>query len=114
MRPAGVYNVCSGVTPSIREIVARLGEVAGVGVEHVVDPDLVRGHEVMEVRGAHDRLTRATGWEPVIPLRPHPRRRRRLVGAGAGRGALIGPLVHRERKYRAQRTTRRAIVVSDW
>ena len=66
--PAGVYNVCSGFTPSIREIVARLGEVVGVGVEHVVNPDLVRGHEVMEVRGAHDRLTRATGWEPVIPF----------------------------------------------
>jgi GDP-4-dehydro-6-deoxy-D-mannose reductase len=66
--PAGVYNVCSGFTPSIREIVARLGEVCGVGVEHEVDPDLVRGHEVMEVRGSHDRLTRATGWEPVIPF----------------------------------------------
>jgi GDP-4-dehydro-6-deoxy-D-mannose reductase len=66
--PAGVYNVCSGFTPSIREIVARLGEVAGVGVEHEVDPALVRGHEVMEIRGSHDRLSSATGWEPVIPF----------------------------------------------
>jgi GDP-4-dehydro-6-deoxy-D-mannose reductase len=66
--PAGVYNVCSGYTPSITEIVVRLGQVAGVGVEHVVDQSLVRGHEVMEVRGAHDRLTAATGWEPVVPF----------------------------------------------
>ena len=66
--PAGVYNICSGFTPSIAEIVARLGEVAGVTVEHVVNPDLVRGHEVMEVRGSHERLTGATGWEPVIPF----------------------------------------------
>ena len=66
--PAGVYNVCSGVTPSIREIVTLLGEVGGVRVEHVIDPNLVRDHEVMEIRGAHDRLTDATGWEPVIPF----------------------------------------------
>jgi GDP-4-dehydro-6-deoxy-D-mannose reductase len=66
--PAGVYNVCSGFTPSITEIVAQLGEVARVAIDHVVDRDLVRGHEVMEVRGSHDRLTSATGWEPMIPF----------------------------------------------
>ena len=66
--PADVYNVCSGTTPSIAEIVALLGEVAGVRVEHEVDPQLVRGHEVLEIRGSHERLTRATGWEPVIPF----------------------------------------------
>jgi len=66
--PAGVYNVCSGFTPSITEIVAQLGQVAGVGVQHVVNPDLVRGHEVTDVRGSHDRLTSATGWEPMIPF----------------------------------------------
>jgi GDP-4-dehydro-6-deoxy-D-mannose reductase len=64
--PAGVYNVCSGFTPSITEIVAQLGEVAGVAVQHVVNPDLVRGHEVMVVRGSHDLLTSATGWEPMV------------------------------------------------
>src|SRR3954453_4078511 len=47
--PAGVYNVCSGVTPSIREIVAQLGDVAGVRVDHAVDRALVRDHEVMEI-----------------------------------------------------------------
>src|SRR3954453_10008963 len=66
--PAGVYNVCSGHTASIAEIVALLGEVAGVRVEYEVDPNLVRAHEVLEIRGSHDRLTAATGWEPVIPF----------------------------------------------
>jgi GDP-4-dehydro-6-deoxy-D-mannose reductase len=66
--PAGSYNVCSGHTPSIAELVALLGEVAGVRVEHIVDPKLVRAHEVHEIRGSHERLTDATGWEPVIPL----------------------------------------------
>jgi GDP-4-dehydro-6-deoxy-D-mannose reductase len=66
--PADVYNVCSGHTPSIAEIVGLLGEVACVRVEHVIDPALVREHEVHEIRGSHARLTAATGWEPEIPF----------------------------------------------
>jgi GDP-4-dehydro-6-deoxy-D-mannose reductase len=64
----GVYNVCSGRTASARELVAALAEAAGVEVEHVVDPALMRPHEVMEVRGAYEKLYAATGWEPEIPL----------------------------------------------
>jgi GDP-4-dehydro-6-deoxy-D-mannose reductase len=64
----GVYNVCSGRTASARELVAALSEVAGVELEHVVDPDLLRPHEVMEVRGSYEKLRAATGWEPEIPL----------------------------------------------
>lgn len=64
----GFYNVCSGVTRSARELVAALAEVAGVPVEHRVDPARVRAHEVHEIRGASDRLTAATGWRPEIPL----------------------------------------------
>ncbi len=44
------------------------GEIAGVDVDHQVNPDLVRDHEVMEIRGANDKLRAATGWEPRIPL----------------------------------------------
>jgi GDP-4-dehydro-6-deoxy-D-mannose reductase len=65
----GVYNVCSCRAVAVSELVAELGEVAGAEVDHVVDPELVREHEVMEIRGSHARLTQATGWEPEIPLR---------------------------------------------
>ncbi len=58
----GIYNVCSGVTASAAELVAMLGR------EHEVNPDLVRAHEVMEVRGDPTRLRDATGWEPEIAL----------------------------------------------
>jgi GDP-4-dehydro-6-deoxy-D-mannose reductase len=64
----GIFNICSGRAASARELVAALGEAAGVAVEHVVDDALVRGHEVMEVRGSYARLAAATGWEPAIPL----------------------------------------------
>ena len=58
----GVYNVCSGRTASTAELVAMLG------VEHEVDPALLRRHEVTELRGSYDRLRAATGWEPEYAL----------------------------------------------
>ncbi len=65
----GVYNICSGRSISAGaqiELIGRL--IAPVAVEHVVDPERVRGHEVMELRGAHERITATTGWNPRIPL----------------------------------------------
>jgi GDP-4-dehydro-6-deoxy-D-mannose reductase len=66
----GVYNVCSGVSVSAADNVASVASlIAPVAVEHVVDPALVRAHEIPELRGSCERLRQATGWEPLIPLR---------------------------------------------
>jgi GDP-4-dehydro-6-deoxy-D-mannose reductase len=62
------YNVCSGRATSVAELIALLREVTGREIAHEVDPARVRAHDVMEIRGSHDRLTAATGWEPQIPL----------------------------------------------
>jgi GDP-4-dehydro-6-deoxy-D-mannose reductase len=64
----GIFNVCSGITRSARELLVALGEVAGVAVDHQIDPAKVRAHEVFEIRGANDHLTATTGWRPEIPL----------------------------------------------
>jgi GDP-4-dehydro-6-deoxy-D-mannose reductase len=64
----GPYNVCSGRTASVRELLAMLAEQTGAEIDHEVDPGLVRAHEVAEIRGSHQRLTAATGWEPEVPL----------------------------------------------
>jgi len=66
--PGEAYNVCSGTPASAAELVAALGEAAGRAIDHAVDPELLRPHEIMEVRGSHAKLTAATGWEPRIPL----------------------------------------------
>jgi GDP-4-dehydro-6-deoxy-D-mannose reductase len=63
-----VYNVCSGRPASAAGLLQALAHVAGVGIDHEVDPKLRRAHEVMEVRGSYERLHGATGWEPEIPL----------------------------------------------
>jgi GDP-4-dehydro-6-deoxy-D-mannose reductase len=65
----GIYNVCSGISTSTAERVAAVTEaIAPIAVEHVVEPALVRAHEVPDVRGSYARLKAATGWEPRIPI----------------------------------------------
>jgi GDP-4-dehydro-6-deoxy-D-mannose reductase len=66
--PGEAYNICSGVSYSARELVAALGTIAGVAVDHVVDEAKVRANEVADVRGSAARLHAATGWQPEIPL----------------------------------------------
>jgi GDP-4-dehydro-6-deoxy-D-mannose reductase len=65
---AGVFNVCSGVSRSARELLAGLAAAAGLELEHVIDPSLVRPNEVMELRGSNAALQAATGWQPEIPI----------------------------------------------
>ena len=68
--PPGVYNVSSAHSVSAAEQVKLLAElVAPITVEHDVDRSRFRANEVMDLRGSHDRLTAATGWQPEIPLR---------------------------------------------
>lgn len=65
-----IYNISSGRSISAADQVQLLAElVAPMQVRQTVDPDRVRAHEVMDLRGAHDRITAATGWGPEISLR---------------------------------------------
>ena len=66
--PPGAYNVCSGSSVSVAELIEALGRGLGREIEHSVDPERVREHEVMDVRGDPTRLREATGWAPEIPL----------------------------------------------
>jgi GDP-4-dehydro-6-deoxy-D-mannose reductase len=66
--PAGAYNVCSSEAVSIADILAGLARHARVRVGQRTDPERVRAGEVMEIRGSHQLITKATGWSPEIPF----------------------------------------------
>jgi GDP-4-dehydro-6-deoxy-D-mannose reductase len=66
--PADAYNVCSGRSLSVADILAALAGLTDLEVEQRTDRALLRDKEVMEIRGSHDKLTEATGWQPRIPL----------------------------------------------
>ena len=63
-----IYNVCSGVSVPVADILARLAALSDLRVEQRTDPSRLRKHEVMDIRGSHERLTAATGWRPEIEL----------------------------------------------
>ncbi len=66
--PGGIYNVCSGHDVGIDEIAHRLLEAAGVRLDLVEDPSLVRPVDVPVLRGSSGRLFETTGWRPELPL----------------------------------------------
>ena len=92
-----MFNVCTGQSISAADQVRLVRELIDpIEVEHVVDPERVRAHEVMDLRGSHDRLTAATGWEPEIPIRQTMADtiewwKRELTSTGARGSASISP-----------------------
>ena len=66
--PRGAYNVCSGRSATVGEIIEHARRAARVEIRHEVDPARVRAHDVAEVRGSPRLLAEASGWSPAIPL----------------------------------------------
>ncbi len=66
--PARAYNVCSGRSATVAEIVEHARRAARAEIRHEVDPSRVRAHDVAEVRGSPGLLTETSGWSPAIPL----------------------------------------------
>jgi len=67
-RNGEVYNVCSGVERSVRSLVERLLELAGVKAEIQNDPTRFRPSDQPRVCGDHAKLSRDTGWQPEVPM----------------------------------------------
>ena len=63
-----VFNVCSGTAQRIGDLVSMLEKIAGCSVEIVQDQQRLRPYDIPIIVGSHDRLTRASGWSPSIPI----------------------------------------------
>ena len=66
---SGAYNVCSGQSIPISELLETLSSLTELEVKHEVNPKLLRENEVMEIRGSNEKLRQATGWKPDIQLK---------------------------------------------
>ena len=66
--PGEAYNVCSGHDIAIAELGERLVALARRPVRLQGDPTLQRPVDVPVLCGDHTKVTKATGWEPDIPL----------------------------------------------
>jgi GDP-4-dehydro-6-deoxy-D-mannose reductase len=62
------YNICSGRAYTIKHALDVLIRLSGKNVSVVTDPDRMRGVEVTDYWGSHEKLTHDTQWNPSIPL----------------------------------------------
>jgi GDP-4-dehydro-6-deoxy-D-mannose reductase len=68
-RPGEVYNICSGTTLSIRQMLDDILALSGVKEIRIdLDPDRMRPSDVLLLHGNCTRFQRQTGWRPEIPL----------------------------------------------
>ena len=69
-KPAGqVFNVCSGCTHSLREVLAMAVDLSGHSLEVCVNPAFVRANEVRSLSGSPERLVECIGPWSSPPLR---------------------------------------------
>ncbi len=66
-RPGHIYNVCAGCSFRIGDLLDRLIAIAGVSPRIIVQP-LPRAGDLPDLFGAHDKLTRDTGWRPSFSI----------------------------------------------
>ncbi|OPX23474.1 MAG: GDP-mannose 4,6-dehydratase [Planctomycetales bacterium 4484_113] len=66
--PGEVYNVCSGRTITIEEMLKMLLAEARVEVRTEVDPARLRPSDVMVLQGDASKIKRELGWESAIAL----------------------------------------------
>lgn len=62
------YIVGSGKSIPVSVIVEKLISMSTVKIEHKIDPSRVRPSDVPDLYGSHDKLTKATGWEPEYTI----------------------------------------------
>jgi GDP-4-dehydro-6-deoxy-D-mannose reductase len=66
-RPGDVYNIGSGNTRTMQEVLNMLLRMSQVHVEVRVDPTRLRPSDVMILWADASKFKEATGWEPTIP-----------------------------------------------
>ncbi len=67
-RAGDVYNVCSGQSAEIGDLLARLIALSELEVSVETDAARLRGADVPEVRGSFAKIEAACGWEPRVAL----------------------------------------------
>jgi len=67
-QPGDVYNICSGKSYSIREVLDILLSYAKVKLDVVQDRERLRPSDVPILVGDYSKFNKLTGWKPEIPF----------------------------------------------
>ena len=63
-----IYNICSGHSYVIQDILNRFLAMSKVQIRVVQDPEKVRPVKIPIQVGDNTKFTRQTGWKPAIPI----------------------------------------------
>lgn len=66
--PGEVYNIASGVTITIEEMLNKLLQLSSVQIKIQQDPKRMRPSDVEILLGNYDKFHQQTGWRPEIPF----------------------------------------------
>ena len=67
-RRGDVYNLCSGQSIAIGDILQKLLKVAEVEAQIEVDPERVRPVDIPDLYGSYQKAQKDFGWKPRIDL----------------------------------------------
>ncbi len=67
-RSGEVYNLCSGSSHRIRDVLDMLVAMSGLTVEIAQEPSRMRPSDVPHLEGDNAKFAADTGWKPVIPF----------------------------------------------
>lgn len=67
-RDGETYNVGSGKSISIEELLCRIIEISGVSIKRETDPERLRPSDIPEIRADISKLQKDTGWAPETEL----------------------------------------------
>ena len=63
-----IYNIGSGKSYSIKELLYKMIELSGKNIEVAVDPDKFRPADIPELRADIRKIKRHIGWQPKIDI----------------------------------------------
>jgi GDP-4-dehydro-6-deoxy-D-mannose reductase len=67
-RKGEIYNICSGVGYSLRQIIEQLASILGIEALTETDKGLIRPNDNKVIIGCNEKIKRDIGWAPEIPL----------------------------------------------
>jgi len=64
-----IYNVCSGIGISLRELISIMADILSINVSITIDETLIRPDENRKIIGCNEKIRRSLGWNPQYPLK---------------------------------------------
>lgn len=67
-KPGEIYNVCSGVGRSVRDLLYEMLKLSHKKIEIELDPNRLRPSEIPMLVGSNQKIRHETKWTPSIPM----------------------------------------------